>query len=170
MVANSGSISYSHFITFGEDATKTIGVVESMAKSFYVTVSRNCTASALSVYGSMALQSIRLFADGGGFCSDPSTISNGTAHQIRLYTASTGGSEVSGNGYARQTSPFVEGALDANNTQQINFPSATSSWGTVYIRVYTSGGTLLCYWATGVSVAAGVKLRILAGQLVAVYP
>ncbi len=71
-----------------------------------------------------------------------------------LFTSSTtdagGGTELSGNGYARQSVTFsaMTGATDGNTTNQadIEFPQATDDWGTItHLAIYdaSSSGNML---------------------------
>lgn len=75
---------------------------------------------------------------------------------VALYTVSpgddgTGGTEVSGGGYARQTATFnVSGSspTEATNAAAIEYPTATADYGTVVacaILDASSGGNMLAY-------------------------
>lgn len=77
--------------------------------------------------------------------------------QFALYTATPGeaggGTEVSGNNYARVAVsndntmwPVASGGVKANGAQ-IVFPTATGSWGTVTHWAIFDGGTMLVYGA-----------------------
>ena len=78
-----------------------------------------------------------------------------TTLYVGLHTSASSdaaaGTEVSGGAYARQTAAFtVSGTspTEASTTAAIEFPVATSSWGTVtYAGVYdaATGGNLLAY-------------------------
>lgn len=78
-----------------------------------------------------------------------------TTLYVGLHTSASSdaaaGTEVSGGAYARQTAAFtVSGTspTEASTTAAIEFPVATTSWGTVtYAGVYDalSGGNLLAY-------------------------
>ena len=78
-----------------------------------------------------------------------------TTWYVGLHTSassdSAAGTEVSGGAYARQSATFsVSGTspTEAATTAAIEFPVATSSWGTVtYAGVYdaSTGGNLLAY-------------------------
>ena len=78
-----------------------------------------------------------------------------TTLYVGLHTSASSdaaaGTEVSGGAYARQTAAFtVSGTspTEAATTAAIEFPVATSSWGTVtYAGVYdaATGGNLLAY-------------------------
>jgi hypothetical protein len=81
------------------------------------------------------------------------------------------GTELTGNGYARQSMAFdaaVSGATD--NTSNVDFPAATASWGTVsHYGLFdaSTGGNLLIHGAFTASKAIGTGdvLRISAGEL-----
>jgi hypothetical protein len=81
------------------------------------------------------------------------------------------GTELTGNGYARQSMAFdaaVSGATD--NTSNVDFPAATASWGTVsHYGLFdaSTGGNLLIHGAFTASKAIGTGdvLRIAAGEL-----
>ena len=81
------------------------------------------------------------------------------------------GTELTGNGYARQAMAFdaaVSGATD--NTSNVDFPAATASWGTVsHYGLFdaSTGGNLLIHGAFTASKAIGTGdvLRISAGEL-----
>lgn len=69
-------------------------------------------------------------------------------------TETSGGTEVSteGTGYARQTITFSAASTDANgkttiaNSNQITFPEAQSSWGTIYGgAVFDDEGNMLMF-------------------------
>lgn len=68
-------------------------------------------------------------------------------------TANDTGTEVSGGGYARQPitfgSPTLEnGKQTIKNNARVEFPVATSDWGTIThigIRTAATGGTLIAY-------------------------
>ena len=78
-----------------------------------------------------------------------------TTLYVGLHTSASSdaaaGTEVSGGAYARQTAAFtVSGTspTEASTTAAIEFPVATTSWGTVtYAGVYdaSTGGNLLAY-------------------------
>lgn len=75
-----------------------------------------------------------------------------TAVYLALYTTAPtdagGGTEVSGNAYARQAVTFERTGNVASNASQISFPSPTGSWGTVVafgiFDALTTGNLL--YW------------------------
>lgn len=92
------------------------------------------------------------------------------------------GTEVSGNGYARQSwaPAYTQGSpTEANNSSAVEFPAATAGWGTItYAMVFdaASGGNFLGYLElrdpndTGTplskEVSSGDILRFPAGALV----
>jgi hypothetical protein len=94
---------------------------------------------------------------------------------VALYTTdptdADTGTEVSGNGYARQSVTFSAPSNGAtSNSAAVEFPQATGSWGTVaYIglRDASSGGNLLYHTALDASktIATGDVFRISAGSL-----
>lgn len=92
---------------------------------------------------------------------------------VALFTSDPGetgsGTEVSGGSYARQTVTFTVTGNLASNTAAVEFPTATSSWGTItYAAVYdaSTSGNLLAYGAltTSKTIASGDVLRIPAGD------
>jgi hypothetical protein len=116
-----------------------------------------------------------------GVLRGPSTSSPGSsltqpsATYVGLYTAAPaptgGGTEVSGNGYARQKGNFAapsNGAIASN--ADITFPQASGAWGTIiYFGVFDSlaGGNLL-YFApltSSRSVLTGDTVKFPSGQL-----
>jgi hypothetical protein len=98
-----------------------------------------------------------------------------TTVYVALYTTdptdADTGTEVSGNGYARQSVTFSSPSNGAtSNSAAVEFPQATGSWGTVaYIglRDASSGGNLLYHTALDASktIATGDVFRISAGSL-----
>jgi hypothetical protein len=94
---------------------------------------------------------------------------------VALYTTdptdADTGTEVSGNGYARQSVTFGAPSNGASvNSGAVEFPQATGSWGTVaYIglRDASSGGNLLYHSPLDASktIATGDVFRISAGNL-----
>ena len=93
---------------------------------------------------------------------------------IGLYTTATnaagGGTEVSGNGYARNAMAFdasVSGAID--NTAAVEFATATGSWGTIThtaVLDAATAGNMLAETALTASktVASGDVFRFQAGE------
>ena len=81
------------------------------------------------------------------------------------------GTELTGNGYARQSIAFDAAASGTtDNTSNVDFPAATGSWGTVsHYGLFdaSTGGNLLIHGAftTSKTVAIGDILRIAAGEL-----
>jgi|TARA_B100000085_G_C18517371_1_gene502197 hypothetical protein len=108
-----------------------------------------------------------------------------TTLYVGLFTStasdSAAGTEVSGNGYARQTAAFTVSGTSpttAASSANIEFPEATGSWGTItYAGIFdaSSSGNMLAYaqltdpsdFSTPLSktVATGDVLRITAGNL-----
>ena len=94
---------------------------------------------------------------------------------VALYTTdptdADTGTEVSGNGYARQSVTFGAPSNGAStNSGAVEFPQATGSWGTVaYIglRDASSGGNLLYHTVLDASktISTGDVFRISAGNL-----
>ena len=94
---------------------------------------------------------------------------------VALYTTdptdADTGTEVSGNGYARQSVTFSAPSNGAtSNSAAVEFPQATGSWGTVaYIglRDASSSGNLLYHTALDASktIATGDVFRIAIGSL-----
>jgi hypothetical protein len=79
--------------------------------------------------------------------------------------------ELSGNGYARQSTAFTIAANEASNTATLTFgPNTGSNWGTVsHVSVWdaVSTGNCLAYGAlsSSVVIAVGDSLTIAAGAL-----
>lgn len=108
-----------------------------------------------------------------------------TTLYVGLFTSaasdSAAGTEVSGNGYARQTAAFTVSGTSpttAATSAVVEFPEATASWGTItYAGVFdaSSAGNMLAYaeltdpsdFTTPLSktVNSGDVLRINAGNL-----
>lgn len=94
---------------------------------------------------------------------------------VALYTTdptdADTGTEISGNGYARQSVTFGAPSNGAStNSAAVEFPQATGSWGTVaYIglRDASSGGNLLYHSPLDASktISTGDVFRISAGNL-----
>tara|TARA_B100000683_G_scaffold241339_1_gene249236 strand:+ start:4287 stop:4667 length:381 start_codon:yes stop_codon:yes gene_type:complete len=85
-------------------------------------------------------------------------------------TASGGGTELSGNGYVRQTVAFTTTAQQSSNTAAVEFPTATADWGTIVaVGVFdsSSSGNLLAFGNLTASknIVSGDVLRIPAGDL-----
>lgn len=93
---------------------------------------------------------------------------------VGLYTSDPGetgaGTEVSGGAYARQSAAFTVTGNLATNTSAIEFPTATTSWGTIthvaVLDASTSGNVLAsAALAASKSIGSGDVLRINAGDL-----
>ena len=105
---------------------------------------------------------------GGNAYTAPVTLYTG------LYTAAPsdtgGGTELSGNGYARQATAFTVTVNTASNTSAEEWATATGSWGTItHVGVFdaSTGGNLMAYGALTASktIATGDVFRIPAGDL-----
>ena len=105
---------------------------------------------------------------GGNAYTAPVTLYTG------LYTASPsdtgGGTELSGNGYARQATAFTVTGNTASNTSAEEWATATGSWGTItHVGVFdaSTGGNLMAYGTLTASktIATGDVFRIPAGDL-----
>ena len=97
-----------------------------------------------------------------------------TAWYIALFTTdpgeASGGTEVSGGGYVRQSVSFSVSGDTATNSAAVEFPEATASYGTVtHIAVMdaSTAGNQIAYAALSASKAidTGDILRIPAGDL-----
>ena len=105
---------------------------------------------------------------GGNAYTAPGTLYTG------LYTASPsdtgGGTELSGDGYARQATAFTVTGNTASNTSAEEWATATGSWGTItHVGVFdaSTGGNLMAYGTLTASktIATGDVFRIPAGDL-----
>lgn len=102
------------------------------------------------------------------------TYSKPAALYVALFVGNpaSGGTEVStsGSGYARQSAAFTISTNTASNTAAIEYPTATSSWGTIdYVAIYdaASAGNQLVTAALSAAktIASGDVLRIPASNL-----
>jgi hypothetical protein len=102
------------------------------------------------------------------------SVTRPTAWHVALYTAapndSGGGTEVSGGAYARQSVAFTVSGNTATNSGAVEYPTATSSYGTVsHVGVFdaATGGNLIAYAALSASKAidTGDVFRVPAGDL-----
>lgn len=93
---------------------------------------------------------------------------------VGLFTAAPGeaggGTEVSGNGYARKSVTMTTSGNASTNSAAVEFDVATGSWGTVtYAGVFDAlnSGNLLAYGELTASktIASGDVFRIPAGDL-----
>jgi len=80
------------------------------------------------------------------------------------------GTEVSGGDYARQTIAFTVSGNTASNTADVEFPTATASYGTVtHVGIYDAltSGNLMAYASLTASktIASGDVFRVPAGDL-----
>lgn len=95
-----------------------------------------------------------------------------TSWSIALYTAapsdSGGGTEVTGGSYARTAATFSVTGDTASNTGNVDFPTATASWGTVtHMGIFDQSSNFLA-WApltASKTVDTGDLLRFSTGQL-----
>lgn len=102
------------------------------------------------------------------------TYSKPAALYVALFNGNpaSGGTEIStsGSGYARQSAAFTISANSATNTANIEFPVATSAWGSItHIAIYdasTSGNQLVTsQLTTSKTIGIGDVLRIPASNL-----
>ena len=93
---------------------------------------------------------------------------------LALYTAAPGetggGTELSGDAYARQSVAFTTSGATTSNNAAVEFPTATGSWGTVtHVGVYdaASSGNLMCYATLSASklIETGDVFRVPSGDL-----
>lgn len=93
---------------------------------------------------------------------------------IGLFTAAPGegggGTEVSGNGYARKSVTMTTSGNASTNSGAVEFDVATGSWGTItYAGVFDAltSGNLLAYGelTTSKTIASGDVFRIPSGDL-----
>lgn len=103
-----------------------------------------------------------------------SAVTRPTAWYIGLFTdnpgEASGGTEVSGNNYAREAVTLTVSGNTASNSGAVEFNAATGSWGTItHIAVYdaSTGGNQIAYAALTASKAidTGDILRISDGEL-----
>lgn len=97
-----------------------------------------------------------------------------TAWYVGLFTTdpgeAQGGTEVSGNGYAREAVTFTVSGNTASNSAAVEFDAATGSWGTItHIAIYDAitSGNQIAYAALTASktIDTGDVLRISTGEL-----
>lgn len=97
-----------------------------------------------------------------------------TAWYIGLYTTDPGetgaGTEISGNGYAREAATFTVSGDTASNSADIEFDVATGSWGTItHVAVLDAltSGNVIAYGALSASkdISSGDIFRIATGDL-----
>ena len=102
------------------------------------------------------------------------SVTRPTAWYLGLFTAAPGeaggGTEVSGGSYVREAVTFSVTGDTATNTAAVEWPVATSTWGTItHIAVYdaSSGGNQIAYAAltNSKTIASGDVLRVPAGDL-----
>jgi hypothetical protein len=97
-----------------------------------------------------------------------------TAWYIGLFTAAPGetggGTEISGNAYAREAVTFTVSGNEATNNAAIEWATATGSWGTLtHIAVFdaATSGNMIAYASLTASktIETGDVFRIPAGDL-----
>lgn len=97
-----------------------------------------------------------------------------TAWYIGLFTAAPGetggGTEISGNAYAREAVTFTVSGNEATNNAAIEWATATGSWGTIsHIAVFdaSTSGNMIAYASLTASktIETGDVFRIPAGDL-----
>jgi hypothetical protein len=105
------------------------------------------------------------------------TATRPTTWFLALYTAapsdSGGGTEVTGNGYARQSLSFAAAATPAgttSNTNAVEFTASGGSWGTItHVAIHTAstGGNMLWHgpMATSRTIGDGEKLNFAVGAV-----
>ena len=95
-------------------------------------------------------------------------------HYLGLFTSAPGeaggGTELSGNAYARQQINFTTSGDTTSNNAAVEFPTATGSWGTVtHVGVFdaATSGNLMVYATLSASktVASGDVFRVPSGDL-----
>ena len=93
---------------------------------------------------------------------------------IGLFTAAPGetggGTEVSGNAYARQSMAFATSGDTTSNNAAVEFPTATGSWGTItHVGIFdaATSGNLMVYATLTASkaIASGDVFRVPSGDL-----
>lgn len=97
-----------------------------------------------------------------------------TTCYVALYNAdptdADSATEITGNGYVRQSCAFSRTAGVASNTAAVEYPTATGSWGTVThvgVRDASSAGNLLYHSAltSSKAITTGDIFRVPAGDL-----
>jgi len=105
---------------------------------------------------------------GGSAYTAPTTL------YLALYTAAPGetggGTEVSGGAYARQSVAFTTTGNTTSNSAAVEYPTATSSFGTVtHVGVFdaSTGGNLMAYatLSSSKTIDTGDVFRVPAGDL-----
>lgn len=102
------------------------------------------------------------------------SVTRPTAWWVGLFTAAPGetggGTEISGNGYTRESVTFTVSGNLATNDAAIEWPTATGTWGTItHIAVFDAetSGNMLVYASltSSKTIASGDVLRIPSGDL-----
>ena len=105
---------------------------------------------------------------GGNAYTAPSTL------YVALYTVAPtdtgGGTEVSGGAYARQSVAFTTTGNTTSNSAAVEYPTATSAFGTVtHVGVFdaSTGGNLMAYatLSSSKTIDTGDVFRVPAGDL-----
>lgn len=95
-------------------------------------------------------------------------------HYLALFSGNpeSGGTELSGSGYARQAISF-SGAANKKKTSAVavEFPVATANWAWTHIAIYSasSGGTLKYYQPSAGATTAGDRAYWASGDVVVEY-
>jgi hypothetical protein len=122
----------------------------------------------VSAFSDYLENKVMLHVFGGTAYTAPTTL------YLGLYTTAPtdtgGGTEVSGNAYARQVAAFTVTNDTASNTSAIEFPTASASWGTIVaVGIFDNltSGNLLAYGNLTASktIASGDVFRVPAGDL-----
>lgn len=101
-----------------------------------------------------------------------SAVTRPTSWTVALYTVAPGetggGTEVSGGSYARTSVTFSVSGDTATNTANVEFPTATASWGTVVaVAVFDNSSNMIAYGnlTTNRTIGSGDVFRIPASSL-----
>lgn len=110
-----------------------------------------------------------------GYVFSGASFSQPGTKYVSLFTVApgedgTGGTEVSGTGYARQSVTLTTSGSATTNSGAVEFPTAGSAWGTIVAAaVYdaSSSGNMLCFnnLTASKTIASGDVFRINAGDL-----
>tara|TARA_R100000458_G_scaffold48435_1_gene47497 strand:- start:1069 stop:1452 length:384 start_codon:yes stop_codon:yes gene_type:complete len=109
-----------------------------------------------------------------GYVFSGASFSQPGTKYLALYTSAPtdagGGTELSGNAYARQSCAFTTTAAQSTNSAAVEFPTATGSWGTIVsVGVFdaSTSGNLLAWsnLTASKTIASGDVFRINAGEL-----
>lgn len=110
-----------------------------------------------------------------GYVFSGASFSQPGTKYVALFTVApgedgTGGTEVSGTGYARQSVTLTTSGSATTNSGAVEFPTAGSAWGTIVAAaVYdqSTSGNMLCFnnLTASKTIASGDVFRINAGDL-----